>query len=83
MTGKSDGHDVRYDYAGFNANRPRLTCRSPECGEATLTAQPYMTQEDFTGKVRAFLDEHPPKNGFITDDDHRNPPMAVADIIST
>ncbi|HEX4662430.1 MAG TPA: hypothetical protein VH144_02345 [Candidatus Saccharimonadales bacterium] len=62
---------------------PDLTCRSPECSEATMTAQPYMTQEIFTEKVRAFFDEHPPKNGFITDDDHHKPLMTVADIIHT
>jgi len=50
-------HDVRHDMAGFTA-RPRLTCYSPGC-DATLVAQPYMTQAVFDAEVVTFMASHP------------------------
>lgn len=74
-------HDVRYDYAGFFGNHPRLTCRQSGCNEATLTAQPYMTTQIWAAKVQEFIAAHPPKQGQLTDDDRRRPPIRVEELV--
>ena len=81
MTRQAQGHDVRYDYAGFFQNHPRLTCRQKGCDEATLTAQPYMTPRVWGKKVQEFIKAHPPKDGQITDDNRRRPPIRVEDLV--
>ena len=52
-------HEVEIDYAGSDENRPRLTCRSPGCSEATLVYQPHMKNEKWN---KEFMEKHPCKN---------------------
>lgn len=49
-------HDVRHDTAGGHV---RLTCYSEACKEATLVAQPWMSQEVFDAKAVEFMAAHP------------------------
>lgn len=49
-------HDVMLDSAGWGSHA-RLTCRT--CDGATYVTQPYMTQDEATAGMEAFLAAHP------------------------
>ena len=77
MPGQNTGHDVRYDHVGLSGDRPRLTCRTPGCREATLLYQPFMGPSGFAQKAREFFVTHPPREGTLRNDDHLDQTLAV------
>ncbi|MEK7519725.1 MAG: hypothetical protein AAB581_00560 [Patescibacteria group bacterium] len=48
-------HDVREDGDRYE----RLTCHSPQCGEAAVVRQPHMGEGQWERARQDFLTEHP------------------------
>jgi hypothetical protein len=53
----ADAHPIVADNA--RGIYPRLTCRGPNCGEASVVRQPHMTDLQWERAQNEFLDTHP------------------------
>ncbi len=76
-------HEVQVDFD--NGGRPWLRCVShrPEGGLGEgeyVFRQLYHTQVEFERNFKVFIETHPPKDGMITDLDHRRRQMTWPDV---